>query len=50
MSQETSIDTQNRVGIDITIQQGERAKIEKFTISGANSFSEDNLLKFFKIG
>ena len=50
MSQETSIDTQNRVGIDITIQQGERAKIEKFIISGANSFSEDTLLKFFKIG
>ena len=50
ISQETSIDTQNRVGIDITIQQGERAKIKKFTISGANSFSEDTLLKFFKIG
>jgi len=50
MSQETSIDTQNRVGIDITIQQGKRAKIDKFTISGASSFPEDTLLKFFKIG
>jgi outer membrane protein insertion porin family len=50
ISQETSIDTQNRVGINLIIKQGERAKIEKFTISGVSSVSEDTLIKFFKIG
>jgi outer membrane protein insertion porin family len=50
ISQKTLIDTQNRVGIDITIEQGERAKIEKFKISGASSVSEETLTKFFKIG
>jgi len=50
ISQNVSIDTQNRVGIDITIKQGVRAKIESFTISGAEKISEEDLLKLFKIG
>ena len=50
ITENISIDTQNRAGIELTIQQGERAKIDKFKISGANSFSEDTLLKLFKIG
>ena len=50
ITENISIDTQNRAEIELTIQQGERAKIDKFKISGANSISEDTLLKLFKIG
>jgi outer membrane protein insertion porin family len=50
ITQSVSIDSQNRVGIKLSIQQGERVKIEKFRISGANKISEDTLLKLFKIG
>ena len=35
LNSDISIDSQNRAGILITIDQGERAKIEKFRISGA---------------
>ena len=45
-----SIDSQNRAGIEITINQGERAKIDTFKISGAEKISEESLLKLFKIG
>ncbi|MBT7423471.1 MAG: outer membrane protein assembly factor BamA, partial [Candidatus Marinimicrobia bacterium] len=50
ITQEVSIDAQNRAGIELTIQQGNRVKIEKFSISGTNKISEDTLLKLFKIG
>ena len=50
ITQSVSIDSQNRVGIELTIQQGERVKIDKFTISGADKISEDILLNLFKIG
>ena len=45
-----SIDSQNRAGIELIINQGDRAKIESFSILGANNIAEDKLLKFFKIG
>ena len=48
--QDIEIDSQNRVGINLNISQGNRAKIESFKISGANVFSEKELLKLFKIG
>ena len=45
-----SIDSQNRAGIDIAINQGERVKIDTFNISGAEIIGEASLLKLFKIG
>jgi len=45
-----SIDAQNRAGIEMTINQGDRVKIDTFTISGAEKISEESLLKLFKIG
>ena len=44
------IDSQNRAGVTISIDQGERAKIESFRISGAEKISEDELLELFEIG
>ncbi len=44
------VDTQNRIGIELNINQGERAKISSMTISGATKFSEKELLNFFLIG
>ena len=45
-----SIDSQNRAGISVTIDQGERVKINTFSISGAEKIDEESLLKLFKIG
>jgi outer membrane protein assembly factor BamA len=45
-----SIDSQNRAGIILTIDQGERVKIDTFSISGAEKIDEESLLKLFKIG
>ena len=45
-----SIDPQNRAGIILTIDQGERVKIDTFSISGAEKIDEESLLKLFKIG
>ena len=50
ISEIISIDSQNRAGIELNIQQGERVKIDKFRISGADMITEDTLLKLFKIG
>ena len=44
------IDDQNRVGIELTITQGNRAKIKSFIITGNDKFTNKNLLKLFKIG
>jgi outer membrane protein insertion porin family len=49
-TQNVAIDPQNRAGIELSIQQGERVKIEKFTISGNENLTDDTLLKLFKIG
>ena len=45
-----SLDSLNRIGIDLKIKQGERAKIDSFAINGAKKISEESLLKLFKIG
>jgi outer membrane protein insertion porin family len=45
-----SIDSQNRAGIVLSLNQGERVKIDTFTISGAEKIGEEPLLKLFKIG
>ena len=48
--QNIDVDSQNRVGIGLIINQGERAKIESFRISGAEKISEKDLLKLFEVG
>jgi len=50
ITQNVSIDSQNRAGIELDIKQGERVKIDEFKISGTDKISEDHLLRLFKIG
>ena len=45
-----NIDTQNRIGINLTIDQGKQAKIGSFSVIGAVENKEDELLKLFAIG
>jgi len=44
------VDAQNRIGIELNINQGKRATISSMTISGAAKFSEKELLALFTIG
>ena len=44
------IDAQNRVGIEIDINEGEVARISTMKISGAKIHDEDDLLDLFEIG
>ena len=44
------VDAQNRIGIELNINQGKRATINSMTISGATKFSDKELLNFFTIG
>ncbi|MBT5214953.1 MAG: outer membrane protein assembly factor BamA [Pelagibacteraceae bacterium] len=50
ISPSISVDAQNRVGIELNINQRERVKIESFSISGSNEIPSERLLKLFKIG
>jgi outer membrane protein insertion porin family len=50
IDQKVDVDSQNRVGIELSIKKGKRVKIDKFKISGAEKVPEDILLKLFKIG
>jgi len=50
ITKRVTIDAQNRAGIELDITQGVRAKIELFTITGNNNFTENDLLQNFKIG
>ena len=50
ISQNVSIDAQNRAGIELSVLQGDRVKIESFKIIGAERLSEESSLKLFKIG
>ena len=45
-----NIDIQNRIGINLTIDQGKQAKISSFSVIGAVENKEDELLKLFAIG
>ena len=44
------VDAQNRIGIELNINQGKRATINSMTISGTAKFSEKELLDLFTIG
>ena len=44
------VDMQNRIGIELNVNQGKRATINSMTISGAAKFSEKELLDLFTIG
>ena len=46
----SQIDIQNRIGIDLAIDQGERAKIENIEIYGNIIFDQKELLNLFDIG
>ena len=50
IKQDIKLDVQNRIGVQLDITQGNRAKIASFNISGSKNISEKELLKFFKIG
>jgi outer membrane protein insertion porin family len=45
-----NLDSQNRAGLELSISQGKRAKIESFSIIGSSQISEAELLKLFAIG
>ena len=50
ISKKISTDSQNRAEIILSVNQGDRAKINSFNISGSQEFSEEDLLDLFKIG
>ena len=50
ITQDIQIDAQNRVGIELSVNQGNRASIDSFDISGSEIISKKELLKLFKIG
>ncbi len=43
-------DSNNRVGIEINIEEGDPARIKSMKIAGAKAFDEQTLLDFFAIG
>ena len=47
---ETSTDLQNRIGIDIIIEQGNQARVDEINIAGNNVFESKEILKLFEIG
>ena len=47
---ETTVDLQNRVGIDLLINQGEQVKVTNIEITGNEVFESKELLKLFDIG
>jgi outer membrane protein insertion porin family len=46
----TSTDLQNRIGIDISIEQGNQARVDEINIVGNNVFESKEILKLFEIG
>jgi len=44
------VDIKNRIGIQLNVNPGKRARISSMTISGANKISEEELLNLFSIG
>jgi len=46
----SNLDEQNRVGIELIFDEGERATINSFRISGNVFFNQDDLLDIFNIG
>jgi outer membrane protein insertion porin family len=50
ITKESEVDLENRIGIELFIDQGIKTKINSMQISGSNNFTEKELLKLFKIG
>ena len=50
IEQNLDLDTQNRIGIELDITEGERATIGSMAIDGTQAFSEEELLDLFSIG
>ena len=50
IEQNIDLDLQNRIGIELVITEGKRAKIGSMTITGSNTYSEKDLLDLFSIG
>ena len=46
----TSIDEQNRIGVELFFDEGDQALINKFEITGNKFFEQDDLLELFEIG
>ena len=46
----SSVDDKNRVSISVDIDEGDRALIGKFSISGNNFFDQDSLIELFDMG
>jgi len=46
----TSLDEQNRIGIEIQFDEGEKALINQMVIRGNNFFEQEDLLDLFNIG
>ena len=50
INKEMEIDSENRIGILLSIDQGKKAKISSMQISGSSKYTEKELLNLFKIG
>jgi len=50
ITKEIEIDSENRIGLELFIDQGKKTKINSMQISGSSKYDEKELLKLFKIG
>jgi outer membrane protein insertion porin family len=50
ISKKIEVDTQNRVGIELDISEGDVAKISSMVVTGGKVHDEDDLLDLFEIG
>jgi len=50
ISNEIELDSENRIGIDLHINQNKKIKISSMSISGSKAFSEKELMNLFTIG
>jgi len=46
----SDVDNSNRIGIEVSLDEGEKALIKKFTVSGNKAFTEDEIKDLFDIG
>ncbi len=42
-------DSQNRINIQLDVNQGKRAKVESISITGSKAFNEEKLLEQFSL-
>lgn len=50
ITDQIELDDENRISIELLINQGEKVKVSSMSISGSKNFSEKELLKLFKVG